>query len=115
MPLKKNALRIYEDIEVSDEDLQDLDLDIEDDLGIDLIDSTERLNLIELLSSLPKPDFDAVLFSLKPHSGLVSEDAPQGTRAKQLLDWSESAIGSGLIELSKILEEVIGRRRKDVS
>jgi hypothetical protein len=104
----------YEDIEVSDEDLQDLDLDIEDDLGPNPVDSIARLNLIELLSSLPKLDFDALLFSLQPRSGLVSEDAPQGTRAKQLLDWSESATGSGLIELSKILEEIIGRRRKNI-
>ncbi|NEQ50319.1 MAG: toll/interleukin-1 receptor domain-containing protein [Leptolyngbya sp. SIO3F4] len=70
--------------------------------------ATERLRLIQTLNALPGPQFDTLLFALNPPSGNIpSNAAPQATRSAALLEWLESPIGPGLLELKAILTSII--------
>jgi tetratricopeptide (TPR) repeat protein len=68
---------------------------------------TDRLALYQKLVSLPPPQFEQVLFSLKPPPGNVpSPQAAQGDRVNALLTWAES-IGCGLDQVEATYTLVI--------
>jgi len=70
-----------------------------------------RTDLYQFLLSLPGPQFDAVLFDLKPPSGNISPaSAPQGQRVPELLNWLESRIGPGLDALRLSLNKILNPR-----
>lgn len=70
----------------------------------------QRLALIQLLSSLPGPQFEQVVFALNPPPGNVPPTAaPLGQRVPALLEWAESPIGCGLHSLEAVVNQVIGR------
>ena len=68
----------------------------------------KRLTLFQLLSSLPGPQFDQIIFVLKPPSGNIpSASAPLAQRVSALLEWAESPIGCGLEPLNQTLNSII--------
>jgi hypothetical protein len=68
---------------------------------------TDRLALYQKLVNLPPPQFEQVLFSLKPPSGNVpSPQAAQGDRVSALLTWAES-IGCGLDQVEAIYTQIV--------
>jgi tetratricopeptide (TPR) repeat protein len=68
---------------------------------------TDRLALYQKLVTLPPPQFEQVLFSLKPPFGNVpSSQAAQGDRVSALLIWAES-IGCGLDQVETTYTQVI--------
>lgn len=68
----------------------------------------KRLTLFQLLSSLPGPQFEQVVFVLKPPSGNIpSASAPLAQRVSALLEWAESPIGCGLEPLNQTLNSII--------
>jgi hypothetical protein len=71
-------------------------------------ESTDRLQLFDQLAALPSTQFEALLFALKIPIGIVSGPrAPQGNRAKDLLDWAEGATGPNLKQLVAVLKRVL--------
>ncbi len=67
----------------------------------------KRLSLFQLLSSLPEPQFEQVVFALKPPSGNVPPaSALRGQRVQSLLEWAESPIGCSLGKVSEIVAVV---------
>lgn len=71
-----------------------------------------RTELYQLLLSLPGPQFEAVLFDLKPPSGNISPaTAPQGQRVPELLNWLESPIGPGVEALRRSLDKSLNPRQ----
>lgn len=63
---------------------------------------SRRFNLFQKLASLPNPQFETVLFALKPPVGNVpSAAASQGDRVAALLEWAES-IGCGLDQIETV-------------
>ena len=72
------------------------------------LSAQDRLTLIQTLNALPRPQFNELVFALKPpNANVPSNPASQGDRSKALLDWAESPIGPGLPELEIILESII--------
>lgn len=70
-----------------------------------------RAELYQFLLNLPGPQFDAILFDLKPPGGNISPStAPQGQRVPELLNWLESAIGPGLEALRLSLSKTLNPR-----
>lgn len=68
----------------------------------------KRLTLFKLLSSLPGPQFEQVVFALSPPAGNVPPNsAPQGQRVPALLTWAESPIGCGLETLEQVLNSLL--------
>lgn len=68
----------------------------------------KRLALFKLLSSLPGPQFEQVVFALSPPAGNVPPNsAPQGQRVPALLAWAESPIGCGLAALEQVLHSIL--------
>lgn len=71
----------------------------------------KRIKLNQLLSGLPGPQFEQVIFALRPPAGNVpSSAAPQGQRVAALLEWAESPIGLGLDVLESVVNDVINPR-----
>ncbi|MEM7649178.1 MAG: toll/interleukin-1 receptor domain-containing protein [Cyanobacteria bacterium P01_A01_bin.70] len=67
-----------------------------------------RLALFRLLSNLPGPTFDAIVYALNvPPSLLPPATAAQGQRVPALLNWAESPMGCGLGELEALVDAVI--------
>jgi internalin A len=67
-----------------------------------------RLKLYRKLSSLSYPEFEQLIYALKPPSGIIpAGSAPHGERASALLAWAESSGGSGLDVVQDILSEII--------
>ncbi len=74
--------------------------------------SRSRGKLFQLLSSLPGPQFEQLLFMLNPPGGNVpGSSAPQASRVMALLSWAESPMGRGLGEIDQALSGMIGNRR----
>jgi tetratricopeptide (TPR) repeat protein len=70
--------------------------------------TAQRLALYQKLVSLPPPQFEQVLFSLKPPSGNVPpSQTAQGDRVSALLTWAESNIGCGLDQVEATYTLVI--------
>mgnify|MGYP001791650563 FL=1 len=68
----------------------------------------KRLALFRLLSNLPGPTFDAIVYALNvPPSLLPPSAAAQGQRVPALLNWAESPVGCGLGELEAVVDAVI--------
>ncbi|NER83174.1 MAG: hypothetical protein F6K42_27200, partial [Leptolyngbya sp. SIO1D8] len=66
----------------------------------------DRLELIRQLNSLSQPQFNELLFALRPPGGVVPGTASaQGDRSKALLDWAEGPMGCGLSKLEQVLEK----------
>ncbi|NER80076.1 MAG: hypothetical protein F6K42_10925, partial [Leptolyngbya sp. SIO1D8] len=67
----------------------------------------QRLALNKLVSTLPMPDFEQLLFSIEaPDYLLPSEQVAQGARAAALFKWVKGPTGCGLEEFLLLLEEV---------
>ncbi|MGD1861787.1 MAG: toll/interleukin-1 receptor domain-containing protein [Leptolyngbyaceae cyanobacterium] len=67
----------------------------------------KRLALFQLLSSLPGPTFDAVVYALNVPPPLMPPSiAPQGQRVSALLNWAKSPVGCGLQELEAVIKAV---------
>jgi small GTP-binding protein len=67
-----------------------------------------RLKLIKSLGTLPGSQFEEIVFALKIPSGILSSSqAPQGQRAKDLLDWAEGPTGMGLNSVLQVLSHYI--------
>jgi hypothetical protein len=68
----------------------------------------KRLELFQLLSSLPGPTFDAIVYAVKvPPMLLPPAIAPQGQRVPALLEWAQSPVGCGLDELEAVIHAVV--------
>lgn len=68
----------------------------------------KRLALIRLLSQLPAPQFEMLVFALDiPSANIPSSTLPAGQRASELLNWARSPVGCGLDALESTLNEVI--------
>ena len=75
----------------------------------------QRLELIRLVNGLSGPEFDELLFALKPKEGVVPPSiSAQGNRAKALLDWVEGPTGCELPPFLEVLEAVAPGRFKVV-
>lgn len=76
-----------------------------------LIDVKSRIQLSKLLSALPSPQFNELLFGLTalnlPQGNLPSISAAQADRVTALLNWADSPIGCGLDQLQSVLQSVI--------
>lgn len=69
---------------------------------------SERAALIEKLSNIPLPQFNTLVFSLKPPGGILPSDtAPQRDRSIALLNWVETN-GPGINELQNTLNQFWG-------
>ena len=69
----------------------------------------ERHELAKALSGLPTPQFELIVFTLNPPSGIIpSSSVPQGARAAALLAWTETT-GPGLNTLQEVLSQVLGK------
>lgn len=69
------------------------------------LDTDARIVLVNMLSALPQPQFDQLLFALNPPSGIVSSGA-QAARVVELLKWVEGTGGKGFQSLLKVLEDL---------
>ncbi|MEO0647355.1 MAG: pentapeptide repeat-containing protein [Cyanobacteria bacterium J06650_10] len=68
----------------------------------------DRQYLIQTLNALPEPQFDNLVFVLDvPKGNIPGNGAPQGIRSKALLDWAESPIGIGLLQLERCLDKLL--------
>ena len=68
----------------------------------------QRAELFQLLSGLPGPQFEQVIFLLKPSTGNVPPaSAAQGQRVPALLEWAESSIGCGLEKVEQAISIII--------
>jgi hypothetical protein len=68
----------------------------------------KRLALFQRLSSLPGPQFEQVVFALRPPAGNVPPaSAPLGQRVSALLEWAESPMGCGLETLEQVLALIL--------
>ncbi|MGD1930852.1 MAG: pentapeptide repeat-containing protein [Leptolyngbyaceae cyanobacterium] len=77
------------------------------------LSARDRLSLKQTLCALPKPQFDDLVFALNPPKGnLPGDAAPQSDRAMALLEWTESVIGPGLVELEGVLQSIISTHAK---
>ncbi len=67
----------------------------------------QRLELIRLVNALTGPEFEEILFALKPKDGVVPPNVgAQGNRAKALLEWVEGPTGCGLNIFLTLLDAV---------
>jgi tetratricopeptide (TPR) repeat protein len=70
--------------------------------------SEQRLKLIQLLSALPKGDFEGFCFALTvPPGDIPSAVADQKSRAKALLDWVSGPNGCGWPTFLETLESIV--------
>lgn len=76
----------------------------------------DRLQLFENLSKLPPQNFEGLLFSLKPPTGIVpSSVAPQRSRVAALLEWAESPMGCGTKGVQICLEKLLEMNKSQPS
>ena len=72
------------------------------------ISASERFQLINTLNDLPVVQFEVLVNTLNPPSGLVPpSSAAQGLRSPALLQWIEGPTGPGLNELQAVLGQVM--------
>lgn len=72
------------------------------------LSSEDRLCLIQTLNALPMAQFDELIFALAPPKGNIPRDyAPQSYRSQALLEWVESPIGPGILEIEKLLAKLV--------
>ena len=74
------------------------------------LDSTmqKRLALFQLLSNLPGPTFEAIVYAVKALTPLMPPGlAPQGQRVPALLNWAQSPVGCGLDKLEAVINAVV--------
>ena len=68
----------------------------------------ERRWLIRTLNSLPKAQFDEIIFTLAPpHGNIPGDAAAQSDRTMKLLEWAKSPIGCGLRKVEEVLRQII--------
>ena len=68
----------------------------------------KRLELFQLLSNLPGPTFDSIVYALNvPPPVMPPSIAPQGQRVPALLNWAQSPVGCGLDELEAVINTVM--------
>lgn len=69
----------------------------------------DRLEIASLLSTIPKPTFEKIVFVLEmPIDQHPSDGIAQGERAAHVLKWAESAVGPGLPKLKTVMDQVLG-------
>jgi tetratricopeptide (TPR) repeat protein len=69
----------------------------------------QRSRLFRLLSELPNPQFEELVFAIEvPPQNISSSSAPQGTRVGNLLAWAESPVGCGLDSVSALMGQLFG-------
>lgn len=74
-----------------------------------MTDPVSRFRLFELLSNLPLPQFEALLFALKsPAGNIPASSAPQAERVRDLLRWAESPVGCGLPTVAALAQTMFG-------
>jgi len=77
------------------------------------LSARDRLCLIQTINALPPTQFDELVFALDPPKGVVSpNNAPQGQRSKDLLDWLEGSSGPGLVAADEVLQILIPKATK---
>ncbi|NEQ47812.1 MAG: hypothetical protein F6K00_31505 [Leptolyngbya sp. SIOISBB] len=77
----------------------------------DSLSPRKRLELIRLVSALSVPEFEELLFALRPKAGVVPPNVTaQGNRAKALLEWVEGPTGCGLKDFLQVLDEFMPSR-----
>lgn len=65
----------------------------------------KRMELFQLLSALPGPTFDAIVYAVNvPPPLMPPAAAPQGQRVPALLNWVQSPVGCGLAELEAAIK-----------
>lgn len=75
-------------------------------------DLQKRLQLTKDLSGLPNPQFEQVVFTLRPPAGsMPGSTAPLGDRVAALLNWAEGTGGCGLDLVESILEQILQNPR----
>ncbi|NER82292.1 MAG: toll/interleukin-1 receptor domain-containing protein [Leptolyngbya sp. SIO1D8] len=68
----------------------------------------KRLALFQLLSDIPGPTFDSIVYALNVPPPLMPPPmAPQGQRVPALLNWAQSPVGCGLDELEAVINTVV--------
>lgn len=68
----------------------------------------DRLELIKTLNALPVEQFNILVFTLNPPSGLIPPiPASQGNRTFALLQWAEGSGGCGLLQVQQVLAKLI--------
>lgn len=71
-------------------------------------DLQARLRLAQLLPRVPGPQFEQLVFVLRPRSGLIpGAAAPLGDRVAALLNWAEGEGGCGLDTVESVLEQIL--------
>ncbi|MEO1095183.1 MAG: formylglycine-generating enzyme family protein [Cyanobacteria bacterium J06638_28] len=79
-------------------------------------DPAQRLQLFNLLASLPSAQFNGLLFALQAPIGNVSgNSAPPADRVRDFLAWAESPVGCGLDAVMPLLEAILGKHRTQPS
>lgn len=72
------------------------------------LNSVSRLKLIQSLGAMPPAQFEEMVFALDLPSGVMSSSqAPQGQRAKELLDWAKGSTGKGLNVVLQVLSNYV--------
>ncbi|WP_228040558.1 toll/interleukin-1 receptor domain-containing protein [Nodosilinea sp. LEGE 07088] len=72
----------------------------------------KRGQLFKDLASLPGPQFNQLMFMIKPPPGHVPPDsAPQANRVTALLEWADSQLGPGLAQVESLLTQIVGSPR----
>ncbi|MEM0982225.1 MAG: toll/interleukin-1 receptor domain-containing protein [Cyanobacteria bacterium P01_H01_bin.58] len=68
----------------------------------------KRLDLFQLLSNLPGPTFESIVYALNVPPPLMPPPvAPQGQRVPALLNWAQSPVGCGLDELETVVSNMM--------
>ncbi len=72
------------------------------------LDPRSRLKLIQSLGAMPPAQFEEMIFALDLPAGVMSSSqAPQGQRAKELLDWVKGPTGKGLNSIFQVLSNYV--------
>ncbi|NEQ47811.1 MAG: toll/interleukin-1 receptor domain-containing protein [Leptolyngbya sp. SIOISBB] len=72
------------------------------------LDPASRLKLIQSLGAMPPAQFEEMVFALDLPAGVMSSfQAPQGQRAKELLDWAKGPTGKGLDSVLQVLSHYV--------
>ncbi|MGF1524526.1 MAG: toll/interleukin-1 receptor domain-containing protein [Leptolyngbyaceae cyanobacterium] len=68
----------------------------------------KRLELFQLLSNLPGPTFDSIVYALNvPPPVMPPPVAPQGQRVPALLNWAQSPVGCGLDDVEAMVATIL--------
>jgi hypothetical protein len=70
----------------------------------------QRIELLRTLTDLPPAQFDELQFVLNAPAGVLPwrDAASVRIRAAALLQWAESTAGPGIIEIRRVLDEIVG-------